>query len=196
MTQIIILILIWGIGLSVGKTGIFHDFLTFSDLFLYLLLFIVGIQLACTNDFKKIHKTFTIKSILITLGLVIGSFGIAPLVGFVLGYGMSKSLLFVSGLGYYSYAGSAISNFASPDVALIAFLVSLFREQFGIIFGRLICSKIDPESFLAITATSSDGLLPFIKAYAGQKYVVSGLTISTILNIMVPIFISMLALWN
>ena len=161
-------------------------------LFLYALLFIVGMELAKSKiNLKQMSLSDLVLPLLTILGSFIGAILAAAAMDSLEVY---DSLAVVSGFSFSSFAGAMLSEVKNPTIGLIALISNLFRECLTICFAPYIIKFFGERSYIASAgSTSIDTCLPSLVKYSSGKTVGLSMFSGAILTLMVPVFISFFA---
>jgi len=154
---------------------------------LYLLLFLIGIQLAQSNNKAPI---FHITIILLPLSTAVGSLlgGLATGGFFNLSPGESLSL--ASGFGWYTLSGVLITDLGNPILGSAGFMINLFRETIALVLIPLLGrTRFSLVSIGIAGATSMDVTLPLIERSRGTEYVPLALSHGIVLSLLVPLLV-------
>ncbi len=167
----------------------------FISAVLYLLLFLVGLQLAL--DRVPLRSVFRNPAVLLlpagTLaGTLLGSLLLIPLLGLSPG----KAAAVVSGFGWYSLSGVLITDLGDPYLGSVAFLSNLMRESMAMLLIPFLGRSPYPGMAVgAGGATSMDVTLPLIEKACGSRIVpysvISGTLLSLTVPVLVPLFYSL-----
>lgn len=197
MTIIIILTVVLGIatGYLVFPSDLYFITDYIMDIGLCLLLLFVGIDIGkqknVLNEIKKMGVTILVIPILIAFGSIVG----AMIGGLLFGMPINESGAVGAGFGWYSLAPVILSDYSS-SVSALAFLSNVIREVLAIIGIPLVAKYIGYiEAVAPGGATAMDTTLPIITKYTDSKTAVlafvSGVALSTLVPIIVPIIISL-----
>lgn len=161
---------------------------------LYLLLFIIGIQMA--EGGNNLGKLIVQPAVLLVpcvtiLGTFAGSMGTLFFPGMTIG----RSLALGSGFGWYSLSGVLIADLGDPMLGAAAFLSNLLRETIAFLAVPALRFTGRCESGIGIAgATSMDVTLPVIEDAWGSRViplsVAHGVILSFLVPFLVPLFMS------
>jgi len=191
-SSVIIGILI-GYFLLKGNEQLWLDSLT--NYSLALLLFGVGIDIGASreiiNDFRLLGWKLLLIPVLIAFGSLFG----ALLSGLFFGFGAGESAAVGAGFGWYSLSGVLISKLHSAELGSLAFLSNVFRELLTVIILPFVSRYFGSLATIAPGgATTMDVTLPLVKESGGEAVVipafVSGAVLSTLVPILVPLFLN------
>ncbi|RKX81818.1 MAG: lysine exporter LysO family protein [Spirochaetes bacterium] len=158
---------------------------------LYILLFLIGVQLANNRVKTKEKNAFYYIVILMlplstTMGSLLGGLAIGGF--FNLSHGESLSL--AAGFGWYTLSGVLITDMGNPVLGSAGFMINLFRETIALIsipiLGR---TRFSLVSIGIAGATSMDVTLPLIERSCGTEYVPLALSHGIILSLLVPLLV-------
>ncbi len=163
-----------------------------SEWLLYLLLFLVGIQM--------IHGEVRLKDVIrdpVTIGLpvltIAGTLGGALFMPLLFEISLSEALAVSSGFGWYSLSGILLSDLGDPVLGSISFLSNLFRESLAFITIPLLASFGKYRAAISVCgATSMDVTLPMVEKSCGVTYVPISLAHGILLTIAVPFLVPLL----
>lgn len=166
-----------------------------STVFLYILLFIIGIQMADSGH--DLARFFTRPSLLVVplvtiAGTLAGSLGTLAFDGMTPG----RSFALASGFGWYSLSGVLIANLGDPMLGAASFLSNLLRETLAFLAVPLLRLTGRPESGIGVAgATSMDVTLPVIGDAWGPSSIplsiAHGVILSLLVPFLVPLFMSL-----
>ncbi|MCF7793544.1 MAG: lysine exporter LysO family protein [Candidatus Cloacimonetes bacterium] len=197
MKNSLIIVAFFAVGVVFGMHEIIPEFLLkndFSSYALYLLIFLVGIDVGSDSSNWKMLKSHKMKILLIPLTTIIGTLIGAGLISFVFHtISVKDSLAVGAGFGYYSLSSIVISQMAGKTLGVIALLANVTREIFTLLFTPILeklFGKLAP--IVSGGATSMDTTLPIISKYSGKKYILISVFHGTVLTILVPIIVTII----
>jgi len=198
MTVKIIIVLFGGIlsGMFIFEPEFMSKTDTLLDIGLFFLLFFVGIDIG-SNKKAFIHlKKLGFKLLLIPISAALGSIFGGLLTAEFLGMKIFEGGAIGAGFGWYSLSAVLIAPYSS-EVSTIAFLTNVIREIMAIMLIPLTAKYIGYYETISLGgATAMDTTLPIItKNTNGETAVIafiSGLLMSIMVPIIVPVFISLL----
>lgn len=196
MRQSLIFLLLFAVGVILSLFGWIPEVLLSNDLskwVLYLLLFLVGIQIGASKNVLSAVRSMGFRIMLIPLATTIGTFAGTILIGFLLSdRSLSDVMAVGSGFAYYSLSSILISEYRGAELGTIALLANIMREFMVLVFTPWIAryfGKIAP--ICAGGATTMDTTLPIITRYCGSDYVVVALFHGMIIDFSVPLWVSL-----
>ncbi|ASJ11129.1 hypothetical protein A3L12_07365 [Thermococcus sp. P6] len=178
-------------GILVGRyTG--ADFGDLSVLTLYLLIFIIGVDIGRSNALgAEIRKAGRI-SLILPISTTLGSLSGGIIASFLVGTPLKLGLAISAGFGWYSLTGPLLAQY-SPLYGIIGFLANLTREIFTIIFYPLAIKKIPKELAVSMGgATTMDSTLPVLVKFGGREITVLAFIHGFILTALAPFLISLI----
>ena len=167
---------------------------------LYVLLFLIGINLGGNQNLKDFTSALSFRVLLVPVATVCGTLLFSALAGFLLSqWNVFDCMAVGSGLSYYSVSSILITQLKSPSMGVqlatelgtIALLSNIFRELFALVGTPLIrryFGVLAPIS--AAGMGSSDVSLSIITRYSGQDVVPIAIIHGILINISVPFFVS------
>jgi uncharacterized membrane protein YbjE (DUF340 family) len=164
----------------------------FTSWLLYLLLFLIGIQLVRDEvDIKRtvLHPATFFVPFATVAGSLLG--GLAAAAFFEVSAG--KGLALAAGFGWYSLSGVLITDMGSPVLGAAGFLINVIRETIALLLIPLLGRLHLPHLAIGIAgATSMDVTLPLVEKSCGSEYVplsiASGAFLSLLVPFLVPLF--------
>ncbi len=174
------------IGLLVGRITHFQLPGNFVEIVLYVLIFVVGIDLSK----EKIEKRFVKDIALIILSTVGGTLLFAYILSFFIPLNTLETLMAASGFGCYSLSAVIISSSYSAYVGSISFFANVLRELFAIIITPFAMKKSKYGTISVAGATSMDTLLGVITMYSDRETALISFGHGFIISIFVPIIVN------
>lgn len=183
--------IIVGCGVAQGLITIGWNtaFMPSTDIFLYILLFMIGVDIInAPINFKAINPRLIFMPIAIIISSAIGGVAIAWLMGMDLRYG----LIFSAGFGWFSLSGVMVTTHLGEYYGAIALLTDLFRELLSIVILFFWGNRYPDAAIATAGATAMDTTLPIIKKASGNQYIAQALYIGVILSLIVPFWLGFL----
>lgn len=160
------------------------------DLGLYLLLFLVGVDMGKQGTAIADIRTAGLKVLLIPVAVAVGSLAAAALVGSVLSIGPKNAMAVAAGFGWYSLAPSLLAPY-SLTVSAICFLANVMREVFAILMVPLAAKYIGYVECVALPgAAAMDTVLPVVVGATHERITIYSFTSGVILSLAVPLLVS------
>ena len=157
---------------------------------LLILLALVGFNLRFSWNALRTAPTPLIAAIA-------GALVAALLFSWLTGLSLRTTLATTLGFGFYSLAGPLVTTAIGPAAGLMAFLTNFFRENLTMVTAPWAGPRIRAEGLTAMGgATTMDTTLYFVTAYgdaeAGSMALASGLALTVIASLAVPIVLAAL----
>lgn len=171
-----------------------------SMIILYILMFLIGLNLGGNQNLKDFTSQLSFKVLLVPLATVTGTFLFSALAGFLLSrWSVFDCMAVGSGFACYSVSSLLITQIKSPSLGVqlaselgtIALLSNIFREMFTLVGAPLIrkyFGYLAPIS--AAGMGSSDVALQVVAQYSGKDAVPIAIIHGILINISVPFFVS------
>lgn len=183
------------LGMIVGKTTTF-DFGNLYEIMLYLLIFIIGMDIGKSKGLREELKKLGRMALLLPMATVIGSLLGGFLASLFLGIPLKWALGISAGFGWYSLTGPLLAVY-SPVYGVIGFLANLTREILTIIFYPIAIRKIPREVGIVMGgATTMDTTLPIMAKFGGTEITllafVHGFILTAIAPFLIPLILQLL----
>lgn len=198
MTKKILIVLAVGVlcGLFILPDSLYGATGILLDVGLCLLLFSVGVDIGNNKDIFKNLKNVGFKLLIVPAATVLGSLFGGILCSILFKMNLFGSLAVASGFTWYTLSAIIITP-VSAELGTIAFLSNVFREIIAFVSIPFIAKHIGYlETIAAGGAISMDTGLPIITRNTSQEVVIisfiSGIIISLMVPILVPIFVGLL----
>ena len=183
------LILVVGSGLVIGLL-ISMDLSwvdTASEWILFVLLFLIGIQLR--NSGLTLRQILLNKhGMIIALVIVISSWCGGIIAALLLDIPITKGLAMASGFGWYSLSGILMGDAFGPVFGGASFMIELSRELVALVMIPMFIHTKPCSAIGYAGATAMDFTLPVIQTTGGVRCVPVAIVSGFILSLMVPIF--------
>lgn len=200
MKSSIIIVLCFLTGVLLSYFQCIPAFLFKYDYSIYILpimMFFVGMSIGA--DLKSLVRPirqYKSRIILIPLSTIAGTLLACLLLSFFMqNIPLRETVAIGSGFGYYSLSAIFLTQLAGSDIGMMALISNMTREIFALLAIPLLahyCGKLAPIA--AAGATSIDTTLPIISQACGKDYVVISVFHGIIVDISVPVIISLLYL--
>ncbi|MFP4198338.1 MAG: lysine exporter LysO family protein [Halanaerobium sp.] len=189
----VIIGILFGYFMLNGSGRIWIDLLT--NYSLAVLLFGVGIDIGASREILKDLRLMGWKLLVIPILIAFGSLVGSVISGLAFGFAAGESAAVGAGFGWYSLSGVLISKLHSAELGSLAFLSNVFRELLTVMILPLVVRYFGSLAAVAPGgATTMDVTLPLVKESGGEAVVipafVSGAVLSTLVPILVPLFLS------
>jgi len=179
------------LGMLVGKTTTF-DFGSFYELMLYLLIFIIGVDIGKSKGLREELRKLGKMALLLPVATIIGSLIGGFLASMLLGVSLKWGLGIAAGFGWYSLTGPLLAAY-SPIYGVVGFLANLTREILTIIFYPVAIKRIPKEVGIVMGgATTMDTTLPIIAKFGGTEITLLAFVHGFILTAIAPFLIPLI----
>ena len=156
---------------------------------LYLLLFMVGMDMGKQGTFVSDIKTAGFQVLLVPVAVCAGSLLFAAAAGLILPLGVKDSMAAASGLGWYSLAPTLLAPY-SLSVSAVAFLSNVMREIFSILAIPFVARYIGYVECAALPgAAAMDTVLPVVVGATHERITIYSFTSGVVLSLAVPILV-------
>lgn len=159
---------------------------------LYLLLFLVGLQIGGKKHAFNALKRNGWRVMLVPLATTAGTFlGVSLMSVCLPNRSLLDCLSVGAGFAYYSLSSIIITEFRGAELGAVALLANIMREFSVLVFAPWMVQyfgKLAPIS--AGGATTMDTTLPVITKYAGTEYVPLALFHGILIDFTVPLWVS------
>ncbi len=190
MTYIIIVSILVGMGCGyfVFPPEIMSSIDNLASISLFVLIFLVGIDVGGNKTIFKDLKKAGFKVLLVPFGGIVGSLLGGLLVGFLFNMALNESLAIGSGFGL---SGVMLKEMGGDTLGAIAFLTNVFREMITVISIPILAKKLNGYTAIAPAgATSMDTTLPLISKATNPEIAVIAFINGVILSSLVPVFVT------
>lgn len=202
----LIVLAMFVVGIFIGVADLIPESYIPAELaewLLYMLVIQIGVNLGYGGNFRKILANISFRAILLPLGTIVGTLIFTVLAGlFIGGWSITDYLALGSGLGYYSLSSVLIIDIKSEttglDVAtqlgMLALLVNIIREMTALVCGPWFVKAFGRYAPIsAAGVTSMDVTMPMIVRCTGQEMMPIALMHGLVLEVCVPLFVSLFA---
>ncbi|ARC84967.1 hypothetical protein U732_4149 [Clostridium argentinense CDC 2741] len=193
MTIIVIVSMILGIGFGyfIFPQSIIENLDTIASICLYVLIFLVGIDVGSNKKIIKDIKAIGIKVLIIPIGVIFGSLVGGLISGLIFRMPYNESLAVASGFGWYSLSGIMLTELANAQLGATAFLSNVFREVIAVISIPILAKRLNYYSAIApCGATSMDTTLPLVAKATDSEIAVIAFINGVILSSLVPVCVT------
>lgn len=162
---------------------------TVIDLGLYLLLFLVGVDMGRQGTMLNDIKAAGFKVLLVPLAVVMGTFLFAALAGLLLPIGSKDSMASSAGFGWYSLAPTLLQSY-SLSVSAVAFLSNVLREILSIVAIPMVARRVGYVECVSLAgATAMDTVLPVVVGATHERIAIYSFTSGVVLSLLVPVLV-------
>ncbi|MEG1072154.1 MAG: lysine exporter LysO family protein, partial [Oscillospiraceae bacterium] len=159
---------------------------------LYLILFLVGIDMGRQGTILGDIKAAGFKVLLVPLAVIIGTLGAAALAGIFLPMGVKDAMAAAAGFGWYSLAPTLLAPYCL-SVSAVAFLSNVMREIFSIVLIPVVAHRMGFIEAVALPgAASMDTVLPVVIGSTSERITLYSFTSGVVLSLLVPIIVPFL----
>lgn len=162
---------------------------TAIDIGLYLLLFLVGLDMGKQGNILADIRAAGWKVLLLPLAVVVGTLLAALVGGLFLPIGVKDAVAATAGYGWYSLAPTLLAPY-SLSVSAVAFLSNVMREIFSILAIPLVAKYIGYVECASLPgAAAMDTVLPVVVGATHERITLYSFTSGVVLSLLVPILV-------
>lgn len=162
---------------------------TVIDFGLYLLLFLVGMDMGRQGTMLTDIKTAGFKVLLVPVAAGVGTLAAAALAGLMLPVSVKDAVAASAGFGWYSLAPTLLQSY-SLSLSAVAFLSNVIREIFAIVLIPIVAKKVGYIECVALAgATAMDTVLPVVVGATHERITIYSFTSGVVLSLAVPILV-------
>jgi len=170
------------------------DFGDLYEVMLYVLIFIIGVDLGMNfrpSELRKLGRSV----LLLPVGTLVGSLLGGLAASLILGIGLRWGLAISAGCGWYSLTGPLIGQYSAVYGAL-GFIANLTREILTVIFYPIFSGRLPGNSAVAMGgATTMDTTLAIMTKFGGREVAlvafVHGFVLTAVVPFVVPLMLSL-----
>ena len=167
---------------------------TVIDFGLYLLLFLVGMDMGRQGNVLRDIRAAGFKVLLIPLAVVVGTLLFALPAGLLLPLGAKDAMAASAGFGWYSLAPTLLAPY-SLSVSAIAFLSNVMREIFSIVAIPFVARYVGYLECVALPgAAAMDTVLPVVIGATHERITIYSFVSGVILSLLVPVLVPLIIL--
>ena len=156
---------------------------------LYLLLFMVGMDMGKQGTFVSDIKTAGFQVLLVPVFVCAGTLVFAALAGLFLPMGIKDAMAASAGMGWYSLAPTLLAPY-SPMVSAVSFLSNVMREIFSILAIPFVARYVGYVECAALPgAAAMDTVLPVVVGATHERITIYSFTSGVVLSLAVPILV-------
>ena len=156
---------------------------------LYLLLFLVGLDLGRQEGMLESVRQAGLRVVLVPLAVMAGTFTVTALAGLLLPLGSKDCAAAAAGFGWYSLAPTLLAPY-SLTVSATAFLSNVMHELFAIVLAPIVAQRLGYIETVALPgAAAMDTVLPVVVSATHQRMAIYSFTSGVILSLSVPLLI-------
>ena len=162
---------------------------TVIDFGIYLLLFLVGVDMGRQGTMLNDIKAAGFKVLLVPAAVVVGTFLAAALAGLFLPVGVKDAVAASAGFGWYSLAPTLLQSY-SLSVSAVAFLSNVMREIFSIMAIPIVARRVGYVECVSLAgATAMDTVLPVVVGATHERIAIYSFTSGVVLSLLVPVLV-------
>lgn len=162
---------------------------TVIDFGLYLLLFLVGMDMGKQGTMLADIKTAGFKVLLVPVAAAVGTVAAAALAGLVLPVSVKDAMAASAGFGWYSLAPTLLQSY-SLSLSAVAFLSNVIREIFAIVLIPVVAKKVGYIECVSLAgAAAMDTVLPVVVGATHERVTIYSFTSGVVLSLAVPILV-------
>ena len=162
---------------------------TVINLGLYLLLFLVGMDMGRQGNMLQEVRAAGFRVLLVPLAVMVGTFAVTALAGLLLPLGPKDCVAAAAGFGWYSLAPTLLAPY-SLTVSATAFLSNIMHELFSIVAVPVVARKLGYIEAVALPgATAMDTVLPVVVSATCDRMAIYSFASGVILSLSVPVLI-------
>lgn len=156
---------------------------------LYLLLFLVGLDMGRQEGMLKSIRQAGLGVLLVPVAVMVGTFVVTALAGLLLPMGPKDCMAAAAGFGWYSLAPTLLAPY-SLTVSATAFLSNIMHELFSIVLVPIVAQRLGYIEAVALPgATAMDTVLPVVVSATDQRMAIYSFTSGAVLSLAVPFFV-------
>ncbi|MEQ4531543.1 MAG: lysine exporter LysO family protein [Mixta sp.] len=180
------------LGFLLGLTGwtFLHHATQASEYALFLLLFLVGLQLRGSGMTLRqivLNRRGMIVAVVVCLSAFVGGM----LAALILGLPLTTGLALASGYGWYSLSGILMTESFGPVIGSAAFFNDLLRELIAIMLIPILIRRHRSGALGLCGATSMDFTLPVLQRAGGLEIVPAAIVHGFALSLAAPVLIAL-----
>lgn len=162
---------------------------TVIDFGLYLLLFLVGMDMGKQGGVGEAIRQAGFGVLLVPLAVILGTFAGAALAGIFLPMSVKDAIAASAGFGWYSLAPTLLEKY-SLSVSAVAFLSNVMREIFAIVAIPVVARRVGFVECVALPgAAAMDTVLPVVVGATSERITIYSFVSGVILSLAVPILV-------
>lgn len=162
---------------------------TVIDFGLYLLLFLVGMDMGKQGTMLRDIKAAGFQVLLVPVAVAVGTLAAAALAGLFLPMGVKDAMAASAGFGWYSLAPTLLADY-SESVSAVAFLSNVMREIFAIIAIPFVAKYLGYVECVAPPgAAAMDTVLPVVVGATNDRVAIYSFASGVVLSLAVPILV-------
>ena len=190
-----------GLGGLLPETLVHGDWTT---VVLLILLFAVGISIGSNGKLSDLFRAFRLRFLWVPLATAAGTLAFSALGACFLAWSVADCLAVGAGFGYYSLSSLLITELKSAslgtqlaaELGTIALLANVFRELLTLFLAPWLVRFFGPLAPICCGgATTADTTLPAVLQYSGRDYLLLSVFHGVLMDFSVPFFVSVFCAW-
>lgn len=162
------------------------------DVGLYVLLFLVGMDMGRQGTILQEVKAAGWRVLLIPGAVAAGTLAFAAATGLALPMGVKDAMASASGMGWYSLATTLLAPY-SLEISAVAFLSNVMREVLAILFVPVVAKHVGYLECVAMPgAAAMDTVLPVVVGATHQRVTLYSFTSGIVLSLLVPVLVPLI----
>lgn len=165
---------------------------TVIDVGLYVLLFLVGMDMGRQGTILQEIKAAGWRVVLIPAAVAVGTLVFAAAAGLLLPMAVKDAMASASGMGWYSLATTLLAPY-SLEISAVAFLSNVMREVLAILFVPAVAKHVGYLECVAMPgAAAMDTVLPVVVGATHQRLTLYSFTSGVVLSLLVPVLVPLI----
>ena len=165
---------------------------TVIDFGLYLLLFLVGMDMGRQGTVLRDIRAAGFKVLLVPVAVLVGTLLFAVIAGLLLPLGVKDAVAASAGLGWYSLAPTLLAPY-SLSVSAVAFLSNVMREIFSIVAIPLVARYVGYLECVSLPgAAAMDTVLPVVVGATHERITIYSFASGVVLSLLVPVLVPLI----
>ncbi|MBQ6974208.1 MAG: lysine exporter LysO family protein [Oscillospiraceae bacterium] len=165
---------------------------TVIDVGLYVLLFLVGMDMGRQGTILQEIKAAGWRVLLLPAAVAAGTLAFAAAAGLLLPMTVKDAMASASGMGWYSLATTLLAPY-SLEISAVAFLSNVMREVLAILFVPVVAKHVGYLECVAMPgAAAMDTVLPVVVGATHQRLTLYSFTSGVVLSLLVPVLVPLI----
>lgn len=165
---------------------------TVIDFGLYLLLFLVGIDMGRQGTVLRDIRSAGFQVLLVPVSVLLGTLLFSLAAGFLLPLGAKDAAAASAGLGWYSLAPTLLAPY-SLSLSAVAFLSNVMREILSIVAIPFVARYVGYLECVALPgAAAMDTVLPVVIGATHERITIYSFASGVVLSLLVPILVPLI----
>ena len=165
------------------------------DFGLYLLLFLVGLDMGRQGDVIRELRTSGFEVLLVPFSVIVGTFLFAGAAGILLPLSIKDTVAASAGFGWYSLAPTLLAPY-SLSLSAVSFLSNVMREILSIVAIPFVARSIGYLECVSLPgAAAMDTVLTIVVGATHERITIYSFISGVILSLLVPVLVSVIILF-